>query len=535
MVESLDDMFAALKAETESMRENRDVDKAIIDKAHRIAKRVSRMEVVDDNQIFEMLGRQGKDQVDPVTGVKKPTWVLDTQKTALYLAAQKYLTISVAGSMGPVIWLWNGVHYEKDKGQLHTDITHYARVFNHQKQKSLASEIIDMIGGSNFYPESPFNYKEGWIPCENGLIMIDFKTGEVRGPYEHDPDLLMTYCLPIKYDPSAPTEPVIDVLKQWVLPEDVDTLIQIPAQGFLQAMLDKTYKKAYLLQGEPDSGKSTYLKLIDCAFGSNGVLSKVALQSITENNFSLAELENKIINAYDDLSSSELANYGKFKNLTGATHHDIEVKHKSSYPGRIFCTHVFTCNIPPAVPEIVSKEPAFWNRWEYINFPYEMEKDTSFPEKTFTPVFLSGFLNLIIKAMIEIHQTDKLKVGHTGDEIRERWKMDSDPLVQFVEETFQPTGATVRYDKDLFYSAYLDWCDENKIEDRRIIKTSEKFGRNIQKCGFFPDRCRVGKARVQCYTARVGGQLAGALAPLIPEHKMVDGKGRIRIKTSFSP
>lgn len=544
-----EDLFKELKKEDEALAVEREAQlkkimaempsdkQLILDAAISLGTTPERIR--EDAKLMNLL-KLPKYKKHPITHEIIEYFVVDTQKAALYLI-DKYSTISIAGTMGSVIWLFNGTHYEPDTGLLHAELTNIIRIFNLQAQRSTISEVIDIIRGSNYHPESPFNYKEGWINCRNGLVKINFDTGEVHGPYQHEPNSMVTYCLPIDYDPNAPTEPVIDVFKQWVLPEDVGTLTQILAQGFLQAQFDKVYKKSYLLQGETNSGKSTYAMEFLGRFCGNksGVVSHVSLQDITENGFSLAELENKILNVFDDLSTSELSNYGKFKNITGATHHDIQVKHKSSYQGRIYCCHVFTCNIPPKVPEIVSREPAFWNRFEFVNFPYEFEMNTKFCDMTFNNEFMSGALNLVIAAMINIYQNDKLMVRHTGDEVRERWMMSSDPLYQFLEEFDSDTGGAQRdFDKDLFYTEYLDWIDKQvpKVEERRIIKTKEKFSRDLQKYEVFPGKVRVKgedgkKELVNCYKAMRA--CPANLLPCRSDLKCADERGRIRVSSIF--
>lgn len=542
--DDLNEQYAKLQEDdARLLKEEREKQKAILIDNAKLAEAAiqngkTKEDIRNEMTLINMV-KLVKVKRDPVTGETKEYNVIDNQKAALYLI-DKYSTISIAGSMGSVVWLYNGTHYEPDKGLLHAEITNMVRIFNLQTQRTTVSEIVDIVRGTNYHPESPFNYKEGWINCRNGLVRIDFEHGEIRGPFPHEPDAQMTYCLPVDYNPEAPTEPVLDVFKQWVLPEDVESLIQIIAQGFLQAQFDKTFKKSYLLQGETNSGKSTYaMEFLGRFCGrQSGVVSHVSLQDITENNFSLAELENKILNVFDDLSTSELTNYGRFKNITGATHHDIQVKHKSSYRGRIYCNHVYTCNIPPKVPMIVAREPAFWGRFEFINFPYEFETNTKFCDEVFTDQFMSGALNLVIAAMLEIHKNDKLMVRHTPDEVRDRWMMSGDPLCQFLDEEFDESQTETNFDKDLLYTAYLDWVDNHKpvIEDRRVIKTKEKFSRDLQKYEIFPGKCVLKnygkKETVNCYKTMMA--CPQDLAPCSAEKKRVDSSGRVRITSGLT-
>lgn len=458
---------------------------------------------------------------------------IDNQKLAGYIR-HKYQTISTGGD----IWIYNETGaYSKDIGEINSIITNTIKQLDSQKQTDNITQIRSMLLGSNFYPESPFNYNLGYIPFRNGYVIIDFETETIHGPYSHSPDNKFTYVLPVDYIPEAPTGPVIEVLKQWVPEEDVPILYQIPAQGFIQAMIDNTYKKSYLIQGERDSGKSSYLELLYRAFGKkNGALSLVSLHGVASNPFELAELEDKVLNAYDELESEELTMWGQFKKLTGSTHHQIQRKYRDPRNARIFCVHVFACNIPPMVPERAKYDPAFWGRWEFIRFPFSHENDPTWHDRTYTPEFISGFFNLVMRHMMKIYNERKLVINHSEEEVMEKWFQNGDPLCQFLDENTsdvdvfgKPATKLQKYSKTKLYLLYKEYCEETNIDARRIIPSIEKFTRDIQKYGFLPRQERItiknsttGKVertgRVWCYvTTRLWNGGTAQVEPTLGE------------------
>lgn len=434
-------------------------------------------------------------KVDRATGaVTEWDFKIDRQKMVLYLT-DKFDVISTGGDL----WLYKEGAYFKENGEVHAIITNVARTLGLQKQANDDAEISNMLLGTNHYPEPPFNYQLGIIPFKKGYVRINFDQKTTTGPFSHSPNNRFTYILPVEYDPKAPTEPVIEVLKQWVDPADVDLLIQIPAQGFIQAMIDSTFKKSYLIQGERDSGKSSYLELLYRTFGkTSGALSLVSLHNIVMNRFSLASLENRILNVYDELESEELVQWGQFKKLTGATLHEVEEKHKKARNARIFCTHVFACNTPPSVPERARFDPAFWSRWEFIRFPYSHTIDPQWCNRTFTPEFISGFMNLVINHMIKIYTENQLVINHDETEVMERWFQNSDPLYQFIEDntTDRDTNGRMynkefKYGKRRLHTLYLEFCKDGGVDERKICHSIEKFTRDIQKYGFLPRKVRI--------------------------------------------
>lgn len=440
---------------------------------------------------------------DPKTKEVIKKWVtIDNQKFVTCME-EKYHCISIAGN----VWIYENGYYRPDKGEIQAELFKVTRELDLQVQTDSQKEIRAMLAGLNFYRDSPFNYKMGLIPARNGVIRIDMNTGEISGPFAHSPENLFTYCLKADFDPNAPTGPVIDLLKQWVADRDVGILTQFPAQGFIQSMIDASYKKSYLFQGETNSGKSSYFELLYRTIGDDdGTISHISIQAMCERPFSLYEMENRILNIYDDLDGSELTNHGRFKNITGNTHHPIEKKHSSGYNGRIFCAHGFSCNTPPKVSDKIKFDPAFWDRWEYVVFPNEYPKDPKFYENRYTPEILSGFLNLIVRAIADIYANNGLIQNSTYDQVMEKWLQDSEPLLQFIDEQTSESDRLNNFDKEELFNAYVEWFDGQDFPPRKKIATLEKFTRDIQSYGFLNTQCSVkrpGKkpARVRCYAA----------------------------------
>ncbi|MGA9029904.1 MAG: DUF5906 domain-containing protein, partial [Methanoregula sp.] len=277
---------------------------------------------------------------------------------------------------------------------------------------SITRDIRDILAyllATNPQCEYPFNQVKDLIPLENGILKLDDKTraGKLLPP---GPQHLFTYRIPVTYDASIKGDAARNLLLSWVEPEDVPLLIQIAAQAILQAQLQTTYKKNYIAQGEPNAGKSTYIEFLTGFFG-NDQISARSLQSICEDRFVAGDLEGKILNIYDDLSEIPLKNVGKFKTFTGSCRHNIERKGRQSYKGTITCPHVFTCNHPPKYPDDVKYDPAFWERWEYVRFPYSYEVDDTFTARMFTNQMYTSFLNLVIEAIGSIRKKGKLTIN----------------------------------------------------------------------------------------------------------------------------
>ncbi len=407
---------------------------------------------------------------------------------------------------GPEIYIYDkkeGV-YRPNSGDLEAAINQIYRACECQGSITRdTKEILHLLSSKNRYVSYPFNLQSGGrfglIPVRNGVVQLDFEEMRVS-LLPHDPEHMWTFTLPVRYDPAADPAFVIETLDTWVggdeeeedqkeggtKPEKWRVLLQIPAQGLLQFCMDKTYKRAYILVGEADAGKSSYITTFLPKVLGAGNVSSVSLQSIVSDRFSSGNLENKILNAFDDLSDKELGAVGPFKAFTGSTKHDVERKHQGAYPGRIFCVHAFACNQLPRVPESCMYDAAFWDRWVIIRFPYSFDVNPLFQERLIQEENLNAFFILVLSMMMSIRRDGALPFDQSPGEVMSLWLQKADPVAQFLEDTCREVPQVNRFDQEKFYQAYLTWFDAQvpKIDPRKRIRTRKRFGEALMKYRF---------------------------------------------------
>jgi phage/plasmid-associated DNA primase len=390
----------------------------------------------------------------------------------------------------------DGVYHE-NKGEVQAMIKEIADAVGCREALTKATrEVLHHLTYTEPCTEYPFNRRSDLIPVANGVIRVDYQAGKITRE-EHAPEHRFTFKLPVVYDPAATPDAAVALLEQYVVPEDVPLLFQIFAQALLQMPIDRPYKKAYLLQGEANAGKTTYIKIADGFFGK-GNISRVSLQAIGSDKFAMGKIESKLLNSYDDLSDVPLADVGTFKAVTGDTWFGIERKFQQGYDGRIFAVHLFTCNRPPRVPDDAKTDAAFWERWEYIRFPYVFPVDPDFFARTLTPGFFSSLLAGVLDYMLRIRKDGRLTVNRTASEVMQRWTIMADPLYQFIDEKMERLQATMTdFDKDKLWAAYLDWCDATQVDPRRRLNSMTGFTRSLIGYGI---------AEVRTTTTRSGGK-----------------------------
>jgi len=382
-----------------------------------------------------------------------------------------------------------GLHlYRKQTNEIETHIRN--TYVDHFIKGKLASHIMEMrahLTSMGSYSEYPFNVNSTTIPVDNGIVKIDYDTQEIT-LLPHGPEHLFTYKLSIKYDSSIKNCKAIPLLKRMVESENIKTLIQIPAQALLQMQTGHAYKKAYLLQGEPHAGKTSYLKLLYMMFGDD-FTTAVSLQHLCTDRFIGGNLEGKLLNIYDDLEDVALEVIDQFKTLTGDCRHGIERKYAEPYTGRVTAVHIFTCNYPPEYPDKVKRDTAFWARWEYVKFPFAYPVNPNFYTEWYTQEILSSFFNLILSMMVTIKKRG-LVSNSDVQEVMLNWSVNSDPLYDFLDTIFKASNGkdTHYFSKVKLHREYTAWCSSNGIPDHKIKLNIKAFTIALQVHGFVPER-----------------------------------------------
>jgi P4 family phage/plasmid primase-like protien len=233
----------------------------------------------------------------------------------------------------------------------------------------------------------------------NGILNLN--TGEIE---EHTPDWLSTRQVQIKHDPEAEGTAWRDFFAS-VLPEDAS-----PQLGFELAakLITPAFgrRKAYYLQGGPNTGKSTLIRnLIKGIIGEDGV-THITLQDLETDSFARADLFGRMLNVCADLPSEPLEGTSVFKQITGGDRMNAQRKYKDRFNFTPHCHLLFSGNGPIKAPQAGE---AFWDRWVVIPFENEFSKgdDGYMPRDELDAALqdeeeLSALLNEILSVLLEV-------------------------------------------------------------------------------------------------------------------------------------
>jgi P4 family phage/plasmid primase-like protien len=385
------------------------------------------------------------------------------------------------------LYLYKDGFYREDKGTINQKITHRlidSGLGGKNSFTTPSNQINHIIRTLTSESEYPFDKKASLIPVRNGVIKIG-NDGAVE-LLAHSANNRFTYQLPISYKRQTNPTPVIEYLKSTGC--DQDLLIQIPSQSILSKW-GKTYKKCYLLKGEKNSGKTTFLKMLNTKFFGKENCSNIPLQDLINEKHSLYGIVGKLVNISDDLPRIRLDDVGQFKALTGGGIISINRKYHDTFSYENDTTFVFATNDYPPVSQ---DDPAFWERWCLIEFNNAHEIDPTFEERVFDDEFMSALLNLVIENIQKIIKGTIKSDLYTVT--RGKWLNGSDPFYRFIGTRLEFDGDSCIKKSEL-YTEYQNYCKEQEI-----VSTSLKdFSSLMIKHGAKNCQPTIDGKRQRCY------------------------------------
>ena len=369
---------------------------------------------------------------------------------------------------------------------------------DHSRQ--ISSKINDVIAQIQTKSRSyvyPFNNHKNSIPVENGVLIFDFESGKCK-LVMHDPKLFrFNYKIPVSYNPNNENDRILnDLLKEYM--DNPIELIEIFAQSFMQAMGYGPYKRAYFIFGVKNTGKTTFVDLLQNFVGIERI-SDINFEQFNQR-FQTAALEGKLFNLHDDVGYFTLKDTGTFKTLTGRKEHQVERKFVDPYVATITAVHVFTTNTPARFDSTVKNDDAFWERIKFITFSKVFKMNAEFQEKMFTDENLEGFFNVIINEMLRIGKNKRLTTAVNWYVTREEWTLASNPLYAMVKdlmeskeislESIELEDTTLRGTyiiKDELLKILQLWCLKNKVDEKLIPDSIKDLTTLVNNCGWDTD------------------------------------------------
>lgn len=323
----------------------------------------------------------------------------------------------------------------------------------------------------------------------------DVKTIQLRNNFQiKDGDLIegisddfTPYLLDVDYKEDAYDKTVDEFLDFLVMDRPELRLAVEELLGHILLLRGFPHKVFFLIGEKGANGKSTFLEMLNNFVGELG--SNINLEAFNDNT-SVAELEDKLVNIGDDIDASYLDKSMNFKTL--ASGNTITVRPIYQQPRKLknTATLIFTAN---EMPTFRDKTGGIERRLAIIPCDNVVKKaDFGMDEKLATDNAQSYLLKIALKGVDRIRKNGgKLTESKLMESIISGYMAETDSILGFMEDE----GIDQTADKKVVYQSYKDWCEDIGTKPQKMAALTRK----LKSLGYaVKDTYRLGK-RVQLY------------------------------------
>lgn len=266
------------------------------------------------------------------------------------------------------------------------------------------------------------------IPLLDGVLNI--KTMKVR---KHRPSDLLDRIIPYSHQPGAECPLWLKCLDEWLPGMKQE---QKALQMFLGYCLlsHARYKKALLLFGPPDTGKSQVCNIARILVGGERYVCGI-LPSQMNDDRKRAQIKGKALNMIPDLPQNETIEDGGFKQMVSSGDSiTIDEKYKKAEQYVPTAKHIFATNNLPSVRDA---SDGVFRRLLILGFEKVVPAEKQDPELEDKLIQeMPGILNWAIEGALELlKQNGRWPSVSSSSKLIEEYKMDTNPLYSFIEES----------------------------------------------------------------------------------------------------
>ena len=266
------------------------------------------------------------------------------------------------------------------------------------------------------------------IPLLDGVLNI--QTMKMR---KHRPGDLLDRIIPYSHQPSAKCELWLKCLEDWLPGMEQEKRALQMFMGYC-LLSHARYKKALLLYGPPNTGKSQVCNIARVLVGGERYVCGI-LPSQMNDDRKRAQIKGKALNMIPDLPQSETIEDGGFKQMVSSGDSiTIDEKYKKAEQYVPTAKHIFATNNLPSVRDA---SDGVFTRLMILGFekvvPPE-EQDPELEDKLIRE--MPGILNWAIEGARElIDRNGRWPQVDSSKNLIDEYKIDTNPIYSFIEES----------------------------------------------------------------------------------------------------
>lgn len=304
-----------------------------------------------------------------------------------------------------------------------------------------------------------------YILFRNGVYNI--ATGELL-PFT--PDLIILNKIDWNYNPAAYNADVDKMFNRLSCNDPTIRALLCEAVGYCFYRRNEL-RKAFILTGEKQNGKSTYLSLITNLLGRENVTS-LDLAELGQR-FKPAELFGKLANVGDDIGDDFISNPAIFKKVVSGDPVNVERKGENPFDLKNYSKFLFSAN---NIPRIKDKSGAVISRLVIIPFNARFTKDDPdydpyIKYKLRTESAMEYLINLGLEGLKRVLRNYSFTESESVANALTEYEENNNPILIFFKEVDR--GEILNKSTRDLYSRYGLFCAENNFNPMSNIEFSK--------------------------------------------------------------
>lgn len=416
----------------------------------------------------------------------KITKFVNIDKVSYYLI-NKFDIKTIYGLKEENIYIYNGGIWSiTGKGLIKSETE---KLLGLWANNNIVNEILEKIKRKTETSRKEFDIVPEFKRCFlNGVLDIE-DIHNIKF-ISHSKEYNFKNKFPIKYNPKSKCKKIKEFIENTFYPSDIK---QVQEWFGLHIPHRYLFKKAVIIHGTKNTGKSVFLNLLTSFIGHDNV-ADLSLQKISGGRgFDLLVLRDKFGNIHDDLSSKDLNDGGGFKMCVGDGFISGEEKFGDHYRFRNSAKMTFACNKIPSVKDI--DDDAYYDRflpWQLDNIITSKERNIRLINELVNEEELSGLLNYALKGYFRLIEQNKFSNEKTSEEIKDLMIENGNPLARFVSEMLlEDVGNKIS--KEEMYNQYCHYCISQKPKLSPCSK--DQLGKQLSRFAPYILSSSTGKER----------------------------------------
>lgn len=306
-----------------------------------------------------------------------------------------------------------------------------------------------------------------YVAFGNGIYNINTKKME-----KFTPDIVITNKIDFDYDPSAYDELMDKCLNKMACfdPSIRSLLEECIGYCFYRR---SEMRKAFILTGEKENGKSTYLSLIEHLLGHRNI-STLDLSELGDR-FRTAQMFDKLANIGDDIGSEFIPNPNVFKKLSAGNPVTVENKGETPFDFCNYAKLLFSAN---DIPKIKDKTGAVISRLIIIPFeakftPEDPDFDPYIKYKLIKEMPMKYLVRIGIEGLHRVLENRKFSESEKVQEALKEYEENNNPILSFINDEPKIENEPTQ----VVYNTYREFCLANNFIPMSNIEFSKQITR----------------------------------------------------------